>query len=242
LIDLTGKTALVTGASRGIGAATARLLAESGANVMLLARRADSLEKTTEALFDDGLNVTSMVANVADYDSVQAAIHHCMETFGGLDILINNAGVIEPISHIADSDPEHWSHAIDVNVKGVYYAMRAAIPAMLSIGSGTIINLSSGAANHALEGWSHYCTSKAAVKRLTDCGHLELAEKNITVVGLSPGTVATDMMQNIRDSGVNPVSQLDWSSHKTPQDVAKTILYLCGPEGRQYAGTDYSTN
>lgn len=240
MIDLIGKTALVTGASRGIGAATARLLAESGANVMLLAQSASTLEKTTKVLLDEGLKVSSVVADVADYDSLQSAVRQCVNTFGGVDILVSNAGVIDPIEHLAESDPENWSRAIDVNVKGVYYTMRAAIPEMLSKGSGTIVNLSSGAANYALVGWSHYCASKAAVKRLTDCAHLELSEKNITVVGLSPGTVATDMMQTIRDSGVNPVSQLEWASHKTPEDVAKAILYLCGPEGRQFAGTDFS--
>ena len=239
-MSVRGKNVMITGASRGIGAASARLLAERGANVMLLARSASTLEQTTKELLDEGLKVDCVVADVADYDSVQVAVRQCEDTFGGLDILVNNAGVIDPVEHLAESDPKNWSRAIDVNVKGVYYALRAVLSTMLSNGGGTIINLSSGAANSALEGWSHYCASKAAVKRLTDCAHLELAEKNITVVGLSPGTVATDMMQTIRGSGVNPVSQLDWSSHKTPAYVAKAVLYLCGPHGKQFAGTDFS--
>ena len=102
------------------------------------------------------------------------------------------------------------------------------------------MNISSGAANSALEGWSHYCTTKAAAKKLTECAHKEVGDRGIRVVGLSPGTVATDMMAAIKTSGINPVSQLSWSSHIPPEWAAEAIAYLCGPGGAEFAGTDFS--
>ncbi|MEL6700394.1 MAG: SDR family oxidoreductase, partial [Pseudomonadota bacterium] len=113
-----------------------------------------------------------------------------------------------------------------------------AIPAMQ--GSGTVINISSGAATGALEGWSHYCATKAAVLSLTKCGHKEFGDAGITVVGLSPGTVATEMQVQIKDSGINPVSQLDPGVHIPPEWVAQAIAFLLGPDGVTYAGTDFS--
>jgi NAD(P)-dependent dehydrogenase (short-subunit alcohol dehydrogenase family) len=106
--------------------------------------------------------------------------------------------------------------------------------------AGRIINLSSGAANKALEGWSHYCASKAAVKMLTQSGDKELKQYGIQTIGLSPGTVATDMMAEIKDSGINPVSQLDWNSHITPEIVANSIAFLCTQSADQYSGEDFS--
>ena len=238
--SLTGKVALVTGASRGIGAATARQLAEAGASVMLLASKRTQLQITTDKLLEEGFDAAYIVADISSVEDIRMATKACSAKFGGLDILVNNAGVIEPIAKIVDADPDIWSRAIDINIKGVFNAIQMAIPEMISRGGGIIINLSSGTANHALEGWSHYCASKAAVQRLTECAHLEFIDRNIYTIGLSPGTFATDMMRNIRKSNVNPVSQLDWSVHKTPEQVAKAILYLCGPEASQYSGTEFS--
>jgi len=153
---------------------------------------------------------------------------------------VNNAGLIDPISRIADSDPEAWGKVVDVNIKGVYHGLRYALPVMREQGAGTVINISSGAANSALEGWSHYCATKAAVLRLTGVAHKESASDGITVVGLSPGTVATDMQVSIKKSGINPVSQLDPSVHIPAEWVAQTIAFLCGPEALDYAGRDFS--
>ncbi len=127
---------------------------------------------------------------------------------------------------------------MDINVNGVYFGMRADIPIMLKQGHGTIINMSSGAANSALEGWSHYCSTKAAVLSLTGCAHKEYGEKGIRIVGLSPGTVATDMQNAIRSSGINPVSRLAASAHIPPEWPAKAIAWLAGPAGREFAGEE----
>lgn len=240
MIDLNGKTALITGASKGIGLATAEILAKHGANVVLVARSKNAIEQHAAKLNESGYTADALVCDVTDYAKVSYAVQHCVEKFDGLDILINNAGSIDPIAFIADSNPEIWSATIDVNIKGVYYGMRAAIPIMKTQGQGTIINMSSGAANSALEGWSHYCSSKAAAQRLTEIAHKEEGDHGINIIGLSPGTVATDMMKKIKESGINPVSQLEWSSHISPEWVAKAVLFLCGPEGHEFSGTDFS--
>jgi len=236
-MDLTGKTVLITGASKGIGAATARIFAKSGANVALVARNRDAIADLAGEI---GEKAIAIPCDVSRFWEVEAAVNASLKAFGSLDILIGNAGVIEPISHLATSDPEAWGHAVDINLKGVYNGMRAAMPVMQDAGGGTIITISSGAAHNALEGWSHYCTSKAGAAMLTMCAHKEGAEHGLRVMGLSPGTVATDMQHQIKDSGLNPVSKLDWSDHIPPEWPAKALLWMCGPDGDAYLGEEIS--
>ncbi|MEM8771140.1 MAG: SDR family oxidoreductase [Pseudomonadota bacterium] len=238
--NLQGKVALVTGASRGIGLATAHELSSLGASIVLAARTEYAIKQHAENIAARGGRALAVKCDVASFVDVQAAVAQTIEAFGALDILVNNAGVIEPIARLADSDPSAWGLAIDINVKGVYHGLRAGIPVMEAQGGGVIVNISSGAANSALEGWSHYCASKAAAKKLTECAHKEAGDRGVRVVGLSPGTVATDMMARIKSSGVNPVSQLDWSSHIPPEWAAKAVAFLCGPGGAEFAGTDFS--
>lgn len=235
--DLSSKTALITGASRGIGAETARHLAKLGMNVVLAARSEQAISEIAQGI---GKNALAIPGDVGSFDAVERMVQGAVDAFGHLDLVVNNAGLIDPIARIDESDPEAWSTVIDVNVKGVYYAYRSAIPVMLKQNSGTIINISSGAATGALEGWSHYCASKAAVLSLTKCGHKEFGDKSIRVIGLSPGTVATEMQVQIKASGVNPVSQLDPSVHIPASYVAKAIAFLAGPGGDAFLGTDFS--
>ena len=236
-IDLSGKTALVTGASRGIGKAAARRLYAAGANVVLAARSSGEIRSTADELGPRALAVT---CNVADYSSVENAVREASERFGAIDILVNNAGLMDPIARIENADLAGWSAAIDVNVKGPFYTARAVLDGMKSRGGGTIINISSGAATSALEGWSHYSSSKAAALMLTRCIHKEEAGNGIRVVGLSPGTVATDMQRSIKDSGINPVSKLDWSNHIPAEWVGEAILWLTTDAAREYDGGDFS--
>ncbi len=242
MTNLKGKTALITGASRGIGEATAREFAKLGANVVLAARSGDAIEKIAADLRNDGANAIAVKCDVANYSNVEAAVNACISNFASIDILINNAGLIDPIARLADSDPEQWGQVVDVNLKGVYYALRAAIPHMEEQGSGTIINISSGAATSALEGWSHYCSTKAAVLSLTQCTHKECSENGIYIAGLSPGTVATNMQVSIKASGINPVSQMDPSVHVPASWPARAIAWLCANQPEQFAGTDFNLN
>ena len=226
-----GKTVVITGASKGIGAATARVLAGLGARVVLAARSGDALTALAEET--GGIAVP---CDVSDFAQVQALI----EQAGDVDVLVNNAGLIDPIARIADSDPAAWGQVVDVNVKGVYHGLRAVLPGMIARGSGTVINISSGAATSALEGWSHYCATKAAVLSLNRVADKEVHSTGVRVMGLSPGTVATDMQREIAASGINPVSQLRWDAHIPPDWVGQAIAVLMGPEGDAWCGQDFS--
>ncbi|EAQ26152.1 MULTISPECIES: SDR family oxidoreductase [unclassified Roseovarius] len=236
-MDMQGKCVLITGASKGIGAAAARVFAAAGANVALAARNGDAI---AELAGDIGPSAIAIPCDVSRYWEIEAAIAACHTAFGQLDVLINNAGVIEPIAPLSDADPEAWARAIDVNLKGVFNGMRAALPGMMARGAGTILTVSSGAAHHALEGWSAYCTSKAGAAMLTRCAALEASPVGVRVMGLSPGTVATDMQREIKASGVNPVSQLDWSDHIPADWPARALLWMCGPDAADFAGQEIS--
>lgn len=237
---LSGKSCLITGASRGIGAATARHFGELGAKVTLVARSGRAIGGIAEEISAAGGQAIAVEADVASYPDVAAAVEKAVEAHGGLDVLVNNAGLIEPIARIADSDPDEWAMAADVNYKGVYFGLRAALPEMLKRGGGTVVNVSSGAATSALEGWSHYCSAKAGALSLTACAHLEYGKQGVRVLGISPGTVATDMQVAIKASGINPVSQLDPSVHIPAEWVAKAIAWLCAGEGAdEWLGKDF---
>ena len=233
--DVTGKTVLITGASRGIGEATARLFAREGANVVLTARSEAVID---EIALDIGENAMSIACDVSKYGDMRDAVEHTIGRFGRLDILIGNAGVIEPVAMLAESDPEAWGDAIDINLKGVYHGMRAAMPHMLKQGHGTIITISSGAAHNALEGWSHYCASKAGAAMMTKAAHVEGAAKGLRVMGLSPGTVATQMQREIKASGVNPVSEMNWEDHIPAEWPARTLLWMCSAAADPFLGQE----
>ena len=233
--NFTGKTIFITGASRGIGAATAREFAESGANVVLVAR---SVTAINDLAADIGPSALAIACDISRYADVEAAMRAALAKFGSLDVVLNNAGVIEPISALATSDPEAWGQAIDINLKGVYYGMRAAMPIMQAAGGGTIITISSGAAHNALEGWSHYCASKAGAAMLTASLHLEGAGAGIRAMGLSPGTVATKMQREIKASGINPVSLMEWEDHIPPEWVAKAMMWMCTKDADEFLGQE----
>ncbi len=236
-MDMQGKTVLITGASRGIGAEAGRVFAEAGANVVLVARGAEQITALAGEIGDQALAVS---CDVSDYDQVKDAIQAAVDRFGSLDVLIGNAGVIEPIARLADSDPTGWGQAIDINLKGVYFGMHAALTIMKEAGGGTIITISSGAAHGPVEAWSHYCSSKAGAAMLTACLDREERENGIRAMGLSPGTVATQMQREIKASGINPVSQLDWEVHVPADWPARALLWMCSADADEFVGTEIS--
>ena len=232
-----GKTVMITGASRGIGEATVEVFAEAGANVVLLARGEAEIDRIAARI---GNSALALACDVTSFEAVEAATKAACDRFGAIDVLINNAGAVEPVSHIATSDPAAWGQVIDINLKGVYYGMRAVLPEMIKRGSGTILTVSSGAAHGPVEGWSHYCSSKAGAAMMTRCIDLEAREAGIRAIGLSPGTVATKMQREIKQSGINPISQLDWSVHIPPEWPAKALLWMCGGEADEFIGEEIS--
>ena len=236
-IDLTGKTVLVTGASRGIGEATARHLAALHANVVLAARSAELVQRIAN---DIGPNAIGLACDVSDWRQASAADELTVKNFGSVDILINNAGLIDPIAQIENANPLAWGKVVDVNVKGAFNMLRAVVPGMVAQQAGLVVNMSSGAATSALEGWSHYCATKAALLSLTRTAHKELSRKGVNVIGLSPGTVATNMQRAIKSSGINPVSQLGWETHIPAEWVAQAVAWLTTDAARSYDGEDFS--
>jgi len=237
-MPLTGKTAIITGASRGIGEATAYELSAKGAQVFLTARTREAIESISQKINETGGKAAFLASDMARYLGVETVVRRCMETFGSVDILVQNAGVIDPIARITDSDPQAWAKTMETNLNAVYYGLHATLPIMETQGAGLVINISSGAAHQPLEGWSHYCAAKAGAAMLTRQAHLETTGSNICIVGLSPGTVATDMQVKIKASGINPVSELDPTVHIPAAWPARAIAWLAEGAAMDYCGEE----
>ncbi|NRB00220.1 MAG: SDR family oxidoreductase [Rhodobacteraceae bacterium] len=236
-MQMDGKTVVITGASRGIGKSTAEVLAQAGANVVLTARSQDAISSIADSI---GGNALAISCDVGQFDQLQNVVELTKNAFGPVDVLINNAGVVEPIAHMAQADPTAWAEVININLNGVFFGMRAVLPGMIARGSGTILTVSSGAAHNPVEAWSHYCASKAGAAMLTRTLDLEYRGRGIRAIGLSPGTVATEMQRQIKASGINPVSQLDWSAHIPADWPAHALHWMCTEAADPYLGTEIS--
>jgi NAD(P)-dependent dehydrogenase (short-subunit alcohol dehydrogenase family) len=234
-MELKGKLVVITGAARGIGAAAAREFAAKGAKLALIARSAGALQSVAGET--GGL---ALPCDVADAAALRAAIARAEAAFGPVEVMINNAGVIGPVARITEGSAADFNQTLAINIGGVYNGMQAVLPGMISRGRGVILTVGSGAAYNPLEGWAAYCSSKAGAFMLTRAAHLEAGPAGVRVLSLSPGTVATDMQRAIKASGINPVSQLDWSAHVPPEWPAKTLVWMCGPEASRFDGAEVS--
>ena len=231
---MEGRTVLVTGASRGIGAATARAFADAGANLVLVARSTDAIADLAGEI---GERAVAVPCDVTRWHEMAAAVEAARTAFGGLDAAILNAGAIEPVALLSQSDPDAWWQAVDVNLRGVYHGLRAVLPVLPD--GGTVVTVSSGAAHRPVEGWSHYCAAKAGAWMLTQSAHHEAGDR-LRVMALSPGTVATRMQRAIKASGIGPVAALDWDDHIPPEWPARALVWLCGADADDLRGTEVS--
>ena len=238
--NLAGKVVIVTGASRGIGAAAALALGEAGAAVMLAARDASRTAEIARQIIAVGGKAAAMTCDVSDYAACQALVEATNRKLGPVDALVNNAGVIEPIGLLAEAEPGDWARSIQINLIGAYYAVRSVLPGMLARGGGRIINVSSGAAHRPLEGWSAYCTGKAGLAMLTRAIDLEHGGAGIRVFGFQPGTTDTDMQVLIRASGMNVISKIPREQLTPVAHPARAIVYLCTPEADDLTGKEFS--
>ncbi len=219
--DLTGRTVLVTGAGKGIGAELVRILHEKGATVYAGVYPVDSAEPLPEAVPQLKLDVTSQ----SDVDS---AIARIMADTGRLDVLVNNAGVINPIGPLAEIATDDLAPAFAVNVMGVHRMSIAALP-LLRASKGTILNAGTGAATTAMEGWTAYCSTKAGMQMLTRMMALELGREGLRIYFLGIPPTNTAMQDKIRASGLNPISQIPQEKLVPTQVPASVMAYLCGP-------------
>jgi 3-oxoacyl-[acyl-carrier protein] reductase len=236
--DLTQHVAIVTGAGRGIGAATAASLAAHGAHVIVTSRDAAACDSVAATITARGHSAVAAACDVADWSAVEKLVEMVRARFGRIDILVNNAAIVGPIQHLAEAEPAAWAQAITINTVGAFHAVRAVLPAMIAGGGGTIVNVSSGAAHRALEGWSAYCASKAGLAMLTKSIALEYDTAGIRVFGFGPGVVDTGMQAQVRASGMNPVSKIPRSELAPVDEPARAIAFLCGPHSGDLNGQE----
>ncbi len=240
MASLAGKVVIMTGGSRGIGAAAALAMARAGAALMITARDGAASAAVAAEITAAGGRAVAMVSDVADFASMTDLVAQTEARLGPVDVLVNNAGVIEPIAGIAEADPVAWARNIQINLVGAFHGVRAVLPGMIARSGGTIINISSGAAHRPLEGWSAYCSGKAGLAMLTRAIALENAGQNIRVFGFAPGTVDTDMQVQIRASGVNVISKIPRGDLAPVDHPARALVYLCTPAADDLAGSELS--
>jgi NADP-dependent 3-hydroxy acid dehydrogenase YdfG len=227
--DLDGRTALVTGASSGIGAATALALAAAGAAVAIGARRTDRLSDLAAGLEKDGATVLALELDVTDEDACRAAVTRTQDELGGLDILINNAGVML-LGPIVGADTEDWRRMLHTNVLGLMYMTHAALPQMLEKGRGDIVNVSSVAGRIARLGSGGYNASKWAVNAFSESLRQEVTTRGVRVSLIEPGAVATELTDHITHDQTRTLVK-DTIAKTTPlqsEDIARAIVYVVG--------------
>ncbi|MBN4007011.1 SDR family oxidoreductase [Nostoc sp. LPT] len=208
--EIQNKVVIITGASSGLGEATAKRLAASGAKLMLAARREDRLKDLVGAIAKSGGTATYQVTDVADRAQVEALAKETLSTYSQIDVLINNAGLM-PLSPLDQVKVEEWDRMIDVNIKGVLYGIAAVLPIMRQQKSGHIINLSSVAGHKVFAGSAVYCATKYAVRAISEGLRLE-SNGEIRSTNISPGAVATELANTITDkdtaAGINQLYEI----------------------------------
>jgi NADP-dependent 3-hydroxy acid dehydrogenase YdfG len=224
--QVSGKVVVITGASSGIGATTATLLARRGAKVVLGARRQDRLNKIVKDISAAGGTAISFAADVTRRADVEALVKGAVASFGRVDVIVNNAGVM-PLAPIQVLKVDEWDRQIDVNIKGVLYGVAAALPHMETQKSGHIINLASVFGIKVFApGGTVYCATKAAVRSLTEGLRVELHSQNIRCTMISPGAIATELPESSSDEATRrSVREFVDKVAISPESVASAIAY-----------------
>jgi NAD(P)-dependent dehydrogenase (short-subunit alcohol dehydrogenase family) len=240
-----GQVALVTGGGRGIGAATAKLLAQTGAAVAVSARTEEEISSVVEGISASGGKAMSLLLDVTDEGSVSSGFEKVRSELGPVTILVNNAGTPGVPLPVAATEPEGWRQVFEVNVTGAFLCAREALPQMVSRNWGRIINVSSAAARHPVAGMAAYSASKAALDQLTRVLAAEGAPYNIATIGVYPGVVDTQMQEESRGFGAEVVGKQldrmfnnyrDFGMLRPPEEPAELISYLCTPDAARLNG------
>jgi NAD(P)-dependent dehydrogenase (short-subunit alcohol dehydrogenase family) len=238
------KTVLITGGTSGIGKATALAFAKEGANVVVSGRRVTEGEQVAQEITSTGGRALFVQADVAREDDIIALVGKTTETFGGLDIAFNNAGVEGKFGPLTtEQTVEHYDYVCDINIRGVLLSMKHEIAAMLRSGGGAIVNNASIGGHIGFQGSSVYVASKWAVLGLTKTAALEFARQGVRVNSISPGTVQTEMFDRAFGEGEterkktlatqNPIGRIG-----TPEEIASAVLWLSSPGAAFTTGQD----
>jgi len=235
-MQLSDKTAIVTGASRGIGAAIARKFCGQGANVMLCSRSAESVAAIADSLSREGWNAKSTQADISNKADVEALVDLTLQEFSRVDILVNNAGVTRDALFMRMKD-EDWDTVLQTNLTGTAYCMRAVIRPMLRQKNGRIINISSVIGLMGNAGQANYAASKAGIIGLTKSIAKEVGRRGITVNAIAPGFITTDMTVKLSEQDQQKILDIiPMGCFGGPEDVAETALFLASDVARYITG------
>ncbi len=242
-MQLKGKTAVVTGAGRGIGKRLAIAFAAEGARVGLVSRTAALLQVTQMEIADAGGASLAAAADVSDFAQVKKAMEAVREQFGPLDVLVNAAGVQGPIGPTAHADPRAWAEAIEINLVGAFHCCRAVLPEMIARRAGKILNVSGGGASNSRPNFSGYAASKAALVRLTETLGEEVAAHNVQVNALAPGATYTAMTDQVLEAGERAGEKALDEARNTqqtrgvpPEKQIALALFLVSPRSNHITG------
>ena len=230
--DLTDKVALITGGTRGIGLAIAETFAAAGAKVVVASRKQENVDAAVARIREAGGEILGVAAHTGSQESVTALVARTIETFDGVDILVNNAAANPHFGPLLTAEESHWDKILDVNVKGYFRMIKTCVPLMQKRGGGKIINMASIAGRIPLPGMGVYSVSKAAVIMLTEALAVELAPLNIRVNAIAPGLVKTKFSaalwqnQQIYEAVTRAVPQRRMAE---PEEIAGVALYLASP-------------
>jgi NADP-dependent 3-hydroxy acid dehydrogenase YdfG len=227
--EIQNKVVIITGASSGLGEATAKRLAKQGAKLMLAARREDRLQELVTKIEQEGGTAKYQVTDVSDRSQVEALAKSTEQAYGRIDVLVNNAGLM-PLSPLDETKVEEWEKMIDVNIKGVLYGVAAVLPIMRSQQSGHIINLSSVAGHKVFAGATVYCATKFAVKAISEGIRLE-SHGHIRSTNISPGAVATELPNTITHEQTAQSMDQIYSVAIDADAIARAITYAIEQPG-----------
>ncbi len=247
---LQGQVAIVTGASRGIGAAAAEQIAMRGGAVVAVARSGEQVEAVAERLRSSGARAIGVPADVADPEQIEEVVESAIDQFGRVDILVNNAAVIWPFEELAETDPDEWAYSLNINLLGPFYLTHNVLPLMLEQQYGRIISISSGMAVRPVVGASAYCTAKAGLDMLTRVVAAEIEGTGVTANILYPGMVNTDMQEDLRSVDTSETRMDTTAWHEAyeagrllePAFVGRAITWLAGPWSRNHNGVIFNVS